>query len=79
MKTKSRRGDTIFGIPSGWLGLIGVQFGVVINAESFMGWKGLRLLLNSVGVTPMSLGCTPVHPGWSCDEGCYYTQEQPEF
>ena len=32
--TKSCRGDTIFGIPSGWSWLIWVQFGVVINAES---------------------------------------------
>ena len=56
---KSRRGDAIFGIPSGWRGLIAVQFGVVINEESCMGWKphnlegcrGLNNLFTRLGVT----------------------------
>ena len=53
---KSRRGDAIFGIPSG---LIAVQFGVVISEESCMGWKphnlegcrGLNNLITRLGVT----------------------------
>ena len=55
---KSRPGDAIFGIPSGWRGLIAVQFGVVTNEESCMGWKphnlegclGLNNLFTRLGV-----------------------------
>ena len=58
-QVKTLVGDAIFGIPSGWLWLIGVQFGVVINEESCMGWKphnlegcrGLNNLFTRLGVT----------------------------
>ena len=58
-QVKNLVGDAIFGIPSGWRWLIGVQFGVVINEESCMGWKphnlegcrGLNNFFTRLGVT----------------------------
>ena len=40
--TKSRRGDTTFGIPSGCC-FIRFQVGMVICLESCMGWKSHKL------------------------------------
>ena len=45
---KSRRGDAIFGIPSGWRGLIAVQFGVVIMKKVV--WGGNHTTWRGVGV-----------------------------